>query len=114
MIEKKLIFIVFLCLISIQTTFAGEIVKPQSIYESKHFSKTVNETIEALKTRYPELLTTFEIGKSVQGEAILAVEVGTGPKQILINGTHHARECLTTVLNLDQIDYIAKLHEENN
>ncbi len=59
------------------------------------------------------MVSVFEIGQSVQGKPILAVELGKGPKQILINGTHHARECLTTVLVLDQIDYIVKLEEEN-
>lgn len=103
-----------LSFIYIQTVFAGEVVRPQSIYESEHFSKTVNETINALQERYPDLINVFEIGKSVQGEAILAAELGKGPKQVLINGTHHARECLTTVLILDQINYIAKLCEENN
>ncbi|HHX62391.1 MAG TPA: peptidase M14 [Epulopiscium sp.] len=49
----------------------------------------------------------------ILARTVFAVEVGKGPKQILVNGTHHARECLTAVLVLDQIDYIAKLKEEN-
>lgn len=105
--------IMMLSLIFVNTVFAGEIVKPQTVYESSSFSKTVNKVIYQLEERYPETINVFEIGKSVQGEDLLALEVGTGPKQIFINGAHHARECLTTVLMLDQIDYIAKLKEQN-
>ncbi len=111
--KKRIAIIVFISLMWVQTIFAGEIVKAQTIYASPNFSKTVNKTILALEERYPNSISVFEIGKSVQGESILALEVGKGPKQILINATHHARESLTTVLTLDQIDYIAKLSEQN-
>ncbi|HHX61667.1 MAG TPA: hypothetical protein GX707_13315 [Epulopiscium sp.] len=80
--KKRVIAIILLSLICIETVFAGEIVKPQSIYESVNFSKSVNKTIMALKERYPDTIKVFEIGKSVQGEAILAVEGYKGPSMI--------------------------------
>ena len=51
------------------------------------------------------------IGKSVEDRDIIALKLGRGEKEIFINGAHHAREYITSILILNQIEYIAKAYE---
>ena len=82
-----------------------------NLYQSSHFSKYVNEAIYNLQRQNKELLSVNKIGESVQGTPILSVVIGEGSTKILIQGTHHAREAITTILLLDQINYLLKLYE---
>jgi len=56
--------------------------------------------INGLKTKYPSLITTSEIGKTVQGQSIVAVHLqsskGSSTKpRIVYNSCQHAREWIT-------------------
>lgn len=56
---------------------------------------------------YPEFTKLEVIGKSVEGRAIYALRVGNGKKEILMDGSLHAREHMTTNLLLEMIDSYA-------
>lgn len=56
--------------------------------------------IKKLKKAYPDLIQTKVIGKSEYGRDIYAFSVGRGEATVFINGSHHAREWLTTSLNM--------------
>lgn len=64
--------------------------------------------INLLKTTYPDFITTEVIGKSVDGRDIVAVKVGKGTSEIMFNGSHHAREHITTNLLMEMIDQYAQ------
>lgn len=81
------------------------------LYRSPHFSKSINLAIFDLEKCTSPLISTYHIGSSVQGTPLLAVKLGFGPTHILIHGTHHAREAITTILILDQINYLARLYQ---
>ena len=82
-----------------------------SLYESKNFSRHINRAIYDMGIYYKHLLHILNIGYSVQGIPILAIKFGCGSKKILVQSAHHARECITTILAMDQIRYIINLIE---
>ena len=81
-----------------------------NLYDSKPFSRHINIAICELAKYNKDILSYFQIGSSVQGTPILAVELGCGSTKILVQGTHHAREAINTILLLDQINYIVNLY----
>lgn len=82
-----------------------------NLYQSSHFSKSINEAIYNIYKHNEKLLSLNKIGESVQGTPILSIIIGEGSTKILIQGTHHAREAITTILLLDQINYLLKLYK---
>ncbi|MGL4736078.1 MAG: M14 family zinc carboxypeptidase [Cellulosilyticaceae bacterium] len=95
------------------TIVHAKVINAQSLYTSGISHKT-NFALEKLHNTYPESTELKTIGVSqVGGKPIQAIKVGKGEKSILINGAHHARETMTTILILDQIEYLAKAYEEN-
>ena len=87
---------------SIKTIKSGQYLKiPEPLPE---FIKPANYTYEqmlndilALKNHY-SFVNIALTGKSVQGKVIPAIRLGNGPNIILCNGSHHAREWITTPL----------------
>ena len=82
-----------------------------NLYQSSYFSKYVNKAIYKLGKYNKGLLYVNKIGESVQGVPILSIKIGRGSTKILIQATHHAREAITTILLLDQINYLLSLYE---
>ncbi|UOQ87045.1 peptidoglycan-binding protein [Gracilibacillus salinarum] len=62
---------------------------------------------------YPNLVKTVNIGRSVDGRNIYAMKLGNGNKEIFINGSHHAREHMTTNIIMKMIDEYAKAYVGN-
>lgn len=83
------------------------------LYSTNPFAYHVNQFIYHLARRYPLLLCIEQIGKSPQGTPLLMVKLGCGPTTILIQATHHAREAITTILLLDQLQYLLKLFKKH-
>ncbi|QTN00243.1 peptidase M14 [Sediminibacillus dalangtanensis] len=54
--------------------------------------------IQELKRDYPDFFQVEIIGESVEGRPLYALKVGTGRAKVLLNGSHHAREWLTSYL----------------
>ncbi|MHC0037749.1 M14 family zinc carboxypeptidase [Pseudoneobacillus sp. C159] len=71
------------------------------------------EDIKALKSSYPEIITYQSIGKSEFQRDIYAVKVGKGEETVFINGSHHAREWLTTILIMEMIEHYSKSYYAN-
>lgn len=84
------------------------------LYDAHRFSCAINTAIYHLKKRFRKLISIHEIGCSAQGIPILSIYLGSGPIKLLIHGTHHAREAITTILILDQIQYLIKLYQKNS
>jgi len=78
---------------------------PSEFFDAFRTTPEVMAWINDLKAKYPELVTTTEIGKTIQGKPIVAVHVQSakGPKdkiRIVYNSGQHAREWITiTTLN---------------
>ncbi len=85
------------------------VVNPNQTYS---YSKMVND-MKKLKQAYPGLVTFQSIGKSEYGRTIYAVSLGKGDSTVFINGSHHAREWITTNVNINMIDKYANAYIKN-
>lgn len=79
----------------------------------KYTYKDMQKDIAQLKKAYPGLIKVQVIGKTHYGRNIYAVALGYGKATVLINGSHHAREWLTTNLNMNMIDKYAWAYTHN-
>ena len=94
-----------------ESTFAKTIVNPNQTYSTT----TLLNDIKKLEKTYPGLVKKEIIGKSEYGRNIYAVSLGKGDSTVFINGSHHAREWITTNLTMNMIDkYAAAYHSNSN
>ncbi len=73
----------------------------------------MTQDIQTLARTYPDVITYRSIGKTKYGRNIWAVGLGKGTATIFINGSHHAREWLTTTLNMTMIEQYAAAYTAN-
>ncbi len=88
---------------------AHSIVNPNQTYTYTIMQKD----IQKLAAMYPDLVKYEVVGKTVYGRNIYAVSLGKGPATVFINGSHHAREWITTTLNMYMIDQYALAYRKN-
>ncbi|OWR31214.1 gamma-D-glutamyl-meso-diaminopimelate peptidase [Saccharibacillus sp. O23] len=72
----------------------------------------LTQDIRELAAKYPDLIEYKSIGKTLYGRDIWAVGLGSGSATVFFNGSHHAREWLTTTLNMYMIEQYAKAYSE--
>ncbi|MCK8485560.1 M14 family metallocarboxypeptidase [Paenibacillus sp. MBLB2552] len=94
----------------VQAAAAPPIVNPQQIYSYK----VLTQDLEELATAYPNLVTYESIGTTSYGREIWAVKLGRGESTILLNGSHHAREWITTTLLMKMIDTYAAAYTKGS
>ncbi|WP_342433035.1 M14 family zinc carboxypeptidase [Neobacillus sp. FSL H8-0543] len=86
-----------------------DLVSPKQVYSHSDMVADINE----LKSSYPGFIKTEIIGQSVDGRNLYAVKIGKGEKEIFINGSHHAREHMTTNVLMEMLDEYAKTYAYN-
>ncbi|MBM7690747.1 hypothetical protein JOC77_000150 [Peribacillus deserti] len=86
---------------------ATAIVNPNKTYTYSHMASDISK----LKKAYPDLIQVKVIGKSEFGRNIYAVGLGKGKATAFINGSHHAREWLTTNLNMYMLNRYADAYK---
>lgn len=101
-----IIVLVFLCTSAYATAAANttKIFDIKKIYNSHSLYKTQDEMLKALNQKYKDFTEVKIIGKTILGRDIVAFKVGKGTQSVFINGSHHARENMTTMLILNQIE----------
>jgi len=91
---------------------------PRWIYFFDKYEKIVNpyvpytyeqQIIDAIKleSMYPDLISVSEIGSSVEKRQIISIRLGKGSKSIVMVGSHHAREYITSTYLMKMIDEYA-------
>jgi g-D-glutamyl-meso-diaminopimelate peptidase len=98
---------VFSMLLHSAPTEASTIVDTTNTYS---YEEMVAD-MEALRSKYPDIITYQSIGKSEFQRDIFAVKVGKGEETVLMNGSHHAREWLSTMLMMEMIEHYAKAYD---
>ncbi|MWC31241.1 M14 family zinc carboxypeptidase [Paenibacillus sp. MMS18-CY102] len=88
---------------------SSSIVQPNQVYSYS----VMSSDIKKLAARYPGLIKPSSIGSSEYGRDLLSFELGKGPAIILLNGSHHAREWMTTIWLMAMTEYYAKAYENN-
>nr|WP_052410103.1 M14 family zinc carboxypeptidase [Paenibacillus durus] len=67
--------------------------------------------IEKLAAAYPDLVSVQTLGKTAYGRELWAVKLGRGESVLFLNGSHHAREWMTTTLLMKMIDTYAQSYD---
>jgi hypothetical protein len=79
-------------------------------------SSMVRAILRGYQQRFPELSELVELGRSHQGRPILALAIGrerSGTKpSILLNGSHHGDEPLSTEIVLDAVQQLLECSED--
>ncbi|KAB2336721.1 gamma-D-glutamyl-meso-diaminopimelate peptidase [Cytobacillus depressus] len=107
LISFAIIIVIFI--VNPSESQAANIVNPKQIYTYE----VMVRDIEALAARYPHLISYKTIGSSEYGRPIYAVSLGTGDANLFINGSHHAREWISTNLNMYMLEQYVKMYEGN-
>lgn len=85
------------------------IVNPNQTYTYTKMVKDINK----LEKAYPDLVNVKIVGKSEYRRNIYAVSLGKGESTVFINGAHHAREWITTNVNMNMIDKYVNAYQKN-
>lgn len=88
----------------------SNVVKPKTTYTYNR----MKSDIKKLQEMYPDLIQYRVVGKSEYGRDIYAVGVGKGKATTFINGSIHAREWISTILNMYMIENYAKAYRNNS
>jgi len=86
---------------------AGAIVNPHQVYT---YDIMVRD-MKALAARYPDLVSVQSLGASEYGRGIWSLDLGRGDAVVMLNGAHHAREWITTILLMTMADRYAQAYE---
>lgn len=68
--------------------------------------------LESMKARYP-FLEISSAGTSLMGKDLFCVRLGTGPKEVFYNGSHHANEWITSVVLMKYIEQFSNAYVNN-
>jgi hypothetical protein len=104
------LFAISLFLFSNESAEASTIVDTTNTYTYEEML----EDIKLLKSTYPELVSYQSIGKSEFNRDIIAVKLGKGKETTLINGSHHAREWMSTMIVMEMLESYAKAYDSNS
>lgn len=109
---SMVILFAFLCTSIYADAEATRIFDIKKVYNAPSLYRTQDEMLKALNQKYKGFTEIKIIGKTVQGRDIVAFKVGKGSKSVFINGSHHARENMTTMLILNQIENLCMSYVE--
>ncbi len=117
--QIKALILMFIFMLSSLGTCTAVTAKPiysktlEQIYNSKEVYRDTETRLSELNKNYSGITYLFKIGQSVQKRNLTVIKVGSGPKKIFINASHHPREYMGTILTLNQIQYILEAYSAN-
>lgn len=82
------------------------VVNPNQPYS---YELMMEDCIE-LQAMYGDLIQLDSIGKSVEGRDLVLIKLGKGKIKIVLAGTHHAREYITTSFLMETVDEYARAY----
>ncbi|WP_152396814.1 M14 family metallopeptidase [Paenibacillus guangzhouensis] len=107
---KKFLSLLLVVLILIGSTTGAAHATSSNIvqYSNLYTYDMMARQLQQLQKAYPDAIHLESIGKTAYQRDIWAVRVGQGTKSIFINGSHHAREWITSILNMKMIETYAQ------
>lgn len=75
--------------------------------------EVMENDLSTLKSKYHELIQIKSIGLSHFGRKLYAIQLGSGKKNVLLIGTHHGREWLTSMLLMKMLDTYAAAYQNH-
>ncbi|WP_312027400.1 M14 family metallocarboxypeptidase [Paenibacillus typhae] len=84
-------------------------MNPNQIYSYTIMQRDIERLVKA----YPDLVSMETLGQSPYGRQLWAVKLGRGESVLFLNGSHHAREWMTTTVLMKMIDTYAQAYVNN-
>lgn len=92
-----------------------EVAATSIVDETKTYTyEILVEDMKLLKNKYPEIIDYKSLGRTKYGRDIWAIRIGNADTNVFINGSHHAREWISSTLNMKMIEEYAKAYVNNN
>lgn len=112
-ILKNLIIITLIIVILTATIIHSDEIRfyPDKLFCSKDFVNDVNKLLYYYGEKYPSFVTVEKARDSYMGNEILYLKIGKGDKSVFINASHHGKEYMTTLLAMNQIDYLVNKYQ---
>lgn len=107
---KKIIILFSICYLMGLNETNASVVNPHEIYTYEK----MKSDIWNLNEKYDDALTIKTLGYSHFGRRILAVKLGEGKKNILLIGSHHGREWLTSSLLMEMLETYTKAYHKKD
>ncbi len=85
----------------------------KSIYTGKNVYRDILQALIDLHNENPGFTELFYAGRSWDGRNIPVFRVGNGSRKILIDAEHHSREYITSILALNQIEYLINAYNNS-
>jgi g-D-glutamyl-meso-diaminopimelate peptidase len=95
---------------SVASAAGTAVVNPKQVYTYDIMVRDLNK----LASAYPDLIELESIGKSEYGRDIWQADLGRGEAVVLLNGSHHAREWITTILLMTLLDRYAQAYHRGD
>lgn len=79
----------------------------------------IEDFVNDIHARYPNITTVKSIGKTLEGRDILAIKISDNASMkeaepaILVNAMHHAREVMTPEITTDMVEYLTSNYGTN-
>ncbi len=87
-----------------------DIVNPYVPYT---YEQMKDESVKLVEL-YPEIITLGSIGDSVEGRELTLIKLGKGYKKIILCGSHHAREYISSSYLMKMTEEYAKAYSNSN
>ncbi|WP_181833254.1 M14 family zinc carboxypeptidase [Bacillus taeanensis] len=104
-----LFFLPFLYINNYHSACAANIVQTDHVYTYENLTNDLYE----LANTYPNIIQLTALTETDYGRKIWAVKLGNGETSVLLNGAHHAREWMTSMLLMKMIETYAEAHKTN-
>ncbi|WP_052087790.1 M14 family metallopeptidase [Paenibacillus wynnii] len=112
--KYTLFFLNFMFLVSLFVTTGSADASANIVNPNQVYSYTIMQRdIERLVKQYPDLVSYEPLGQTAYGRHLWAVKLGRGESVLFLNGSHHAREWMTTSLLMKMIDTYAQSYNSN-
>ncbi|WP_019244057.1 MULTISPECIES: M14 family zinc carboxypeptidase [Bacillus] len=83
----------------------------QADYTPYTYKKMIND-MHDIRNKFNDHVEMKSIGVSEQGRKIYALQLGKGEKNVLLIGSHHAREWITSEFLIKLLQYYAEMYEK--
>lgn len=97
-------------LVQASTSTSEDMINPNQVYSYK----LMQRDIERLAKAYPDLISYESLGQTKYGRELYAIKLGRGEAVLFLNGSHHAREWMTTPLLMEMIDTYASAYTNHS
>lgn len=91
------------------TSFANEsFINHKQVYSYR----VLEQDIKQLEKQYGDVIRVTSIGRSYLGRELWAIKLGKGNSNILMIGSHHGREWMTTSILMKMLEEYAKAYQK--